>query len=71
MGAFAVASIRGWWRAEGLRLYLQARRLLITADGGGSNGWRLRLEMGVAASGRPDGVDAGGLPFPAWNEQMG
>jgi hypothetical protein len=42
-GAFAVASIRGWWRAEGRRLYLQAGRLLITADGGGSNGWRLRL----------------------------
>src|SRR5450432_209339 len=42
-GAFAVASIRGWWRAEGRRLYLSARRLLITADGGGSNGWRLWL----------------------------
>jgi len=42
-GAFAVASIRGWWRAEGRRLYPQTRRLLITADGGGSNGWRLRL----------------------------
>jgi hypothetical protein len=42
-GAFAVASIRGWWRAEGRRLYLRAGRLLITADGGGSNGWRLRL----------------------------
>jgi len=41
-GAFAVASIRGWWRAEGLRLYPQARRLLMTADGGGSNGYRLR-----------------------------
>ena len=32
-GAFAVASIRGWWRAEGRRLYPQARHLLITADG--------------------------------------
>lgn len=41
-GAFAVASIRGWWRAEGQRLYPTARRLLITADGGGSNGYRLR-----------------------------
>ena len=41
-GAFAVASIRGWWRAEGRRLYPQARHLLITADGGGSNGYRLR-----------------------------
>jgi hypothetical protein len=42
-GAFAVASIRGWWRVEGQRLYPRARRLLITADGGGSNGYRLRL----------------------------
>jgi len=42
-GAFAVASIRGWWRFEGQRLYPRARRLLITADGGGSNGYRLRL----------------------------
>lgn len=42
-GAFAVASIRGWWRAEGRRLYPNAKTLLITADGGGSNGYRLRL----------------------------
>ena len=42
-GAFAVASIRGWWRFEGRRLYPNASRLLITADGGGSNGYRLRL----------------------------
>ena len=42
-GEFAVASIRGWWHFEGRRLYPGARRLLITADGGGSNGYRLRL----------------------------
>jgi hypothetical protein len=42
-GAFAVASIRGWWRHEGRRLYPAAKDLLITADGGGSNGSRLRL----------------------------
>ena len=41
--AFAVASIRGWWRSEGKRLYPQAKSILITADGGGSNGSRLRL----------------------------
>lgn len=41
-GAFAVASIRGWWRFEGCRLYPKTKRLLITADGGGSNGYRLR-----------------------------
>jgi hypothetical protein len=42
-GAFAVASIRGWWRHEGRRLYPEAKDLLITADAGGSNGSRLRL----------------------------
>jgi len=42
-GAFAVASIRGWWRAEGRRLYPKTEKILITADGGGSNGSRLRL----------------------------
>lgn len=42
-GAFAVASIRGWWRAEGRRIYAQAGEILITADSGGSNGYRLRL----------------------------
>jgi Rhodopirellula transposase DDE domain len=42
-GAFAVASIRGWWRKEGRAVYSRAQALLITADGGGSNGSRLRL----------------------------
>lgn len=42
-GAFAVASIRGWWRSEGRALYAWTRGLLITADGGGSNGYRVRL----------------------------
>jgi len=42
-GAFAVASIRGWWRHEGRHLYPEAKDVLITADGGGSNGSRLRL----------------------------
>lgn len=41
--AFAVASIRGWWKAEGRTIYAGSKRLLITADGGGSNGYRLRL----------------------------
>jgi hypothetical protein len=41
--AFAVASIRAWWRAQGWRAYPRAKRLLITADAGGSNGSRLRL----------------------------
>ncbi len=40
---FAVESIRRWWRWMGRRSYLQAKRLLITADSGGSNGARVRL----------------------------
>jgi hypothetical protein len=41
--AFAVASIRRWWYAVGKTDYPQASTLLITADGGGSNGSRVRL----------------------------
>jgi transposase len=41
--AFAVESIRRWWQTMGKPLYPQAKRLLITADGGGSNGSRVRL----------------------------
>jgi hypothetical protein len=40
---FAVESIRRWWRQVGADAYPSARRLLVTADGGGSNGSRLRL----------------------------
>lgn len=40
---FAVESIRRWWESVGNELYPEARDLLITADGGGSNGVRNRL----------------------------
>jgi transposase len=40
--AFAVASIRRWWRARGRADYPHATRLLITADAGGSNSYRYR-----------------------------
>ncbi len=40
---FAVESIRRWWRTLGSQDYPHTRRLLITADGGGSNGTRVRL----------------------------
>ena len=42
-GEFAVASIRAWWQEMGQRRHPDASSLLITADGGGSNGYRLRL----------------------------
>jgi hypothetical protein len=40
---FAVESIVSWWRDEGQASYQGARRLLILADGGGSNGYRSRV----------------------------
>ena len=41
--AFAAQSIRRWWDSMGTGAYPNARRLLITADSGGSNGARVRL----------------------------
>jgi hypothetical protein len=41
--SFAVNSIRRWWNAMGRQRYPNATSLLITADGGGSNGSRVRL----------------------------
>lgn len=40
--AFAVASIRRWWKAMGCTAYPNAQNLFITADAGGSNGYRSR-----------------------------
>ena len=40
--AFAVASIRQWWKMMGKRAYPGAEELFITADAGGSNGYRAR-----------------------------
>ncbi len=41
--AFAVSALRLWWQREGSLRYRGARRLLVTADAGGSNGYRCRL----------------------------
>lgn len=41
--SFAVESLRRWWRQQGNTLYPKATGILITADGGGSNGVRNRL----------------------------
>ncbi|HYV42482.1 MAG TPA: ISAzo13 family transposase, partial [Thermoanaerobaculia bacterium] len=55
---FAVESIRRWWRMVGRKLYPQARRLLICADAGGSNGprvraWKLHLQGLATETGLP------------------
>jgi hypothetical protein len=41
--AFAVNALRRWWQTMGKERFPQAKRLMITADGGGSNGSRVRL----------------------------
>lgn len=53
---FAVATIQEWWQQMGQKKYPNARRLLITADGGGSNGhrpwlWKHELARLAAATG--------------------
>ena len=72
-GAFAVASIRGWWDTIGRAAYPQAGRLLITADSGGSNGSRLRLwKTELAAFAAGTGLDVSVLHLPPgtskWNK---
>jgi hypothetical protein len=72
-GAFAVASLRGWWRHEGRRLYPRTRALLLTADGGGSNGYRLRLwKLGLQAFANETGLTVTVCHFPPgtskWNK---
>jgi len=54
--AFAVATLRRWWEERGQQRYPHAQRLLITADGGGSNGsrnrlWKRELQQWADASG--------------------
>ncbi|MBI3329301.1 MAG: ISAzo13 family transposase [Nitrospinae bacterium] len=54
--AFAVETLRRWWRAMGRPTYPRAKRLLVTADGGGSHGsrsrlWKVELQQFADASG--------------------
>ena len=44
--SFAVASLRRWWQGVGAAAYRGTERLLLCADGGGSNGYRVRLWKG-------------------------
>ena len=74
-GAFAVASIRSWWNGPGRAAYPGARRLLITADSGGSNGSRLRLwKTELAAFAAEAGLDITVTHLPPgtskWNQQV-
>ena len=63
--AFAVESIRRWWKAAGRAEYPLARRLLITADAGGSNGYRTRARKAeMAALAVETGLDITVCHFP-------
>ena len=70
---FAVATIATWWEKAGRAAYPGARRLLITADGGGSNGYRTRLwKTGLAKLADATGLEITVCHFPPgtskWNK---
>jgi Rhodopirellula transposase DDE domain len=71
--AFAVESIRRWWNAAGRSAWPQARRLLITADAGGSNDYRSRAwKAGLAILAAETGLEITCCHFPPgtskWNK---
>ena len=71
--AFAVESIRRWWTAAGSSDYPLAQRLLITADAGGSNGYRTRAwKAELAALAAETGLQITCYHFPPgtskWNK---
>jgi len=70
---FAVHSIRRWWQTMGLAAYPEATKLLITADGGGSNSSRGRLwKFELQAFANEAGLDVHVCHFPPgtskWNK---
>jgi Rhodopirellula transposase DDE domain len=71
--AFAVASIRRWWQDIGSHRYPGARRLLVTADAGGSNSYRVwAWKAGLAALAAETGLQITVCHFPPgtskWNK---
>jgi Rhodopirellula transposase DDE domain len=71
--AFAVNAVRLWWRHEGASRYGGARRLLVTCDAGGSNGYRCRLwKDQLAALAAEAGLEIWVCHFPPgtskWNK---
>jgi hypothetical protein len=73
--SFAVETIRRWWYGEGRKVYPGADRLLICADGGGSNGYRARLwKTELAALAEETGLTVTVCHFPPgtskWNSVL-
>jgi transposase len=70
---FAVHALRQWWNEMGRAIYPKATRLLITADGGGSNGSRTRLwKVALRDFARETGLEITVCHFPPgtskWNK---
>ena len=70
---FAVESIRRWWYKMGSQRYPGAKHLLITADCGGSNGYRVRLwKVALQAFSNETGLQVSVCHFPPgtskWNK---
>jgi hypothetical protein len=71
--AFAVETIRRWWYSMGHKAYPNAKRLLITADSGGSNGSRVRLwKLELQSLANDTGMEISVCHFPPgtskWNK---
>jgi hypothetical protein len=71
--ALAVESVRRWWQLAGKAAYPGAARLLVTADAGGSNGYRNRAwKAGLADLARETGLEITACHFPPgtskWNK---
>jgi transposase len=69
---FAVEAVRRWWRSMGDERFPHATRLLITADAGGSNGYRVRAwKVNLAALAAETGLDITVCHYPPgtskWN----
>lgn len=70
---FAVESIRRWWHKMGQSIYTKADHLLITADCGGSNGYRVRLwKVALQKFSNESGLEISVCHFPPgtskWNK---
>jgi transposase len=70
---FAVNAIRRWWETMGLERYANSKRLMITADAGGSNGYRNKLwKLELAKLARETGLEITVCHYPPgtskWNK---
>ena len=68
--AFTVTTLRRWWNDEGRHRYPAATRLLITADAGGANGYRVRaLKQELTGFAHASGLQVCHFP-PVWGQVL-